>query len=384
MTALKQNYPLAVISPNIGRISETFIRRFMQDLLPGQTVAIAKNLSTEDPNWKQTGPALILSRLPRIGLKRQVVEAVLWQLGWKSRDQEKSAIEHFLVSHGVKVILSNYLDESLPYFEIARRLGIRFYVQGHGYDISERLRDSRWRMEYLAYNDADGIIVVSESVRSRLVKIGLKPEKIHVISCMPDIPATLHVPRESEIIRCLMVGRLAPKKAPILALDAFRRAFEKCPRLRLDVVGGGALMAAVRHYVQAFHMAGAVTLHGAQPAGGEVIQRLWSRAELFIQHSMVDPDTGDEEGLPVSILEAMGNGLPVVSTRHAGIPEAVIEGETGYLVAEGDSVEMADRILELAGDAGLRRKMGAAGWERARQQFTWERERGLMLKVLGV
>ena len=60
-------------------------------------------------------------------------------------------------------------------------------------------------------------------------------------------------------------------------------------------------------------------------------------ADVLIQHSVVDPATGDEEGLPVAILEGMGCGLPVVATRHAGIPESVVEGETGMLVDEGDS-----------------------------------------------
>jgi colanic acid/amylovoran biosynthesis glycosyltransferase len=384
MTAIKLNYPLAVISPNIGRYSETFIRRFMQDLLPGQTVAIAKNLSTEDPNWKQTGPALILIQLPQAGLKRQVVEAVLWQLGWKSRDRAKTEIDRFLTRYGVKVILSNYLDESLPYLETAKALGIRFYAHAHGYDISERLRDSRWRKEYLAYNEADGIIVVSESVRARLAGIGLKREKIHVIPCMPDIPEDMRERRGGETIRCVMLGRLVPKKAPILALDAFRRAFEVCPRLRLEVVGGGPLLAAMREYVQAFGMAGVVTLHGAQPAGGEVIRALWSRADIFMQHSMVDPESGDEEGLPVSILEAMGQGLPVVSTRHAGIPEAVVEGETGFLVSEGDSVAMSECLIRLAQDRKLGLSMGEAGWKRAKENFAWSIERSRLLAVIGL
>jgi glycosyltransferase involved in cell wall biosynthesis len=98
----------------------------------------------------------------------------------------------------------------------------------------------------------------------------------------------------------------------------------------------------------------------------------------------VDPVSGDSEGLPVSIIEAMAHGLPVVSTRHAGIPEAVVHGETGLLVEEGDLSAMAEAILRLAHDAALRDKMGLAAHERARAHFTWQLERDRLREVLGL
>jgi len=129
-------------------------------------------------------------------------------------------------------------------------------------------------------------------------------------------------------------------------------------------------------------LGGRVTLHGAQPS--DVVQTLMDQADIFLQHSMTDPETGDAEGLPVAILEAMAKGLPVVSTRHAGIPEAVEESATGYLVAEGDATEMAERIVQLAEDCDLRRRMGEDGWRRAKKYFSWERERAELLNILGL
>jgi glycosyltransferase involved in cell wall biosynthesis len=106
-------------------------------------------------------------------------------------------------------------------------------------------------------------------------------------------------------------------------------------------------------------------------------------SDVFIHHSVTDHE-GNEEGLPVAILEAMADGLPVVSTRHAGIPEAVQEGVTGYLVEEGDSAGMSERLMRLASDGALRRTMGEAGWSRARECYTWETERARLRKILGV
>lgn len=128
------------------------------------------------------------------------------------------------------------------------------------------------------------------------------------------------------------------------------------------------------------HLADCVTLHGAQPH--DVVQRLMHDADIFLQHSVTDPKTGDEEGLPVSVLEAMAESLPVVSTRHAGIPEAVEEGVTGYLVDEGDSKAMAERLRALCQEPGQRHAMGHAGWQKAKKLFSWEKERADLLHIL--
>jgi glycosyltransferase involved in cell wall biosynthesis len=107
-------------------------------------------------------------------------------------------------------------------------------------------------------------------------------------------------------------------------------------------------------------------------------------ADMFLQHSMTDPQTGDQEGLPVAILEAMAHGLPVIATRHAGIPEAVEAGRSGHLTDEGATAEMAVYIAELARNAGARAALGRRGWERCAELFSWSRERDTLLRILGL
>lgn len=74
-------------------------------------------------------------------------------------------------------------------------------------------------------------------------------------------------------------------------------------------------------------------------------------------------------------MEAMAHGLAIVATRHAGIPEAVVDRRTGYLVAEEDTDAMSRCIVELAQDSDKRREFGYAGWLRARDHFLWELEK---------
>ncbi len=357
------NHPLAIFAPSIGGLSETFIRRHMEDLLPGETVVITDTIDgPEAGHWTVDCPVLLLDRI---------------------HDTDHIAnLKRFLTEHNVEVIMGEYLNESLPWLEVARDLGIRFFAHAHGYDVSRMLRLPRWRAEYLKYNRADGIITMSQFSRSRLTDLGLDGAKIHLIPYGVDVPSEPLKRVDKRIVRCLAVGRMVAKKAPILTLDAFRRAAKACPNLRLDYIGEGALLPAARQFIHAMNLEDLVTLRGGQPT--EVVHKSMRGADIFLQHSMTDQETGDEEGLPVAILEAMAHALPLVSSRHAGIPEAVQDGVTGYLVEEGDSIGMAEHIITLAYNPDLRHRLGEAGWRRAKDNFSWSRERRELLRVLGL
>jgi len=112
-----------------------------------------------------------------------------------------------------------------------------------------------------------------------------------------------------------------------------------------------------------------------------VVAREMAGARAFVQHSLRAAD-GDSEGTPVSILEAQASGLPVVATRHAGIPEVVLDGETGLLVAERDVDAMAAAMLRLLREPAYAGTMGAAGRRRVQELFTAERSLGLLADIL--
>ena len=374
--------PLAVFSPHLGALSETFIRQAMEALLPGGTVVVAGTAAPPYAgHWTVPSPTLVLDEIAPLRLRQELGRALAEKLGARPPERRRAVLEAFLTHHGVTTILSEYLDVSLPWVDLARRLGIRFFVRAHGYDTSERLRSTEWCRRYLRYNDADGIFTVSQFSRRRLIDLGLDPDKIRVIPCGVQVPVAPPSRSSAGPIRCLAVGRLVTKKAPILLLDAFRRALIMCPGLHLDVVGAGPLLSSVKHFARAFSLEADITFHGGQPHSA--VLELMRSADIFVQHSIVDPDTGDEEGLPVSILEAMAHALPVVSTRHAGIPEAVVDSVTGHLVDEGDSVGMGDHLAALARDPDARARLGNAGWVRARDRFSWTLSRTLLLHELG-
>ncbi len=373
---------LAIFTPTIGRLSETFVRRHIEGLGNLAAVIYGKvDSPVQEHGW----------RLP---------EAVFELEAWRRRawiririarkfglDPEAIAIRRFLRRAGVSVLLGEFLGSSLPIQRAVRGTGIRFLVHLHGHDASARLRNPAYRTAYLEYAKADCEAVVSNNkyFKRHLEELGIPGEKIKVVPYGIEIPEPVGFETGiggEEGIRCLAVGRMVSKKAPILLLEAFRRAVAECPNLRLRYVGGGELRSAAQQFVEAFGLEESVQLPGGLPYP-EVISE-FRKADIFIQHSRVDPETGDAEGLPLAILEAMAYGLPVVATRHSGIPEAVVEGETGLLSDEGDVGAMATNLVRLARNRDLLVSMGQQGRRRAETRYSWEVEkRGLEELLLG-
>ena len=366
--------PLAILTPDYGLGIATFIRRYACDLLPGATAVIGR-ASVEDTrpiSWRAPGPFLDLAGIIGGRLRRQVAHGAFKQVGVHL---DRIAIKRFWKQHKVQVVLGQYLDFSLQWLDLARESGLRFFVRAHGDDFLIRPQDPRWRAEYLRYAQADGIVSNSRAGRDALVALGLDASKIRVLHYGIDVPDQPPPRGRPPEIRCICVGRVVPQKAPILLLDSFRRAAEQVPSLRLDYVGDGSLMPAVREFLQAFHLHDKVTVHGVQ--NNDAVLRLLQQADIYIQHSVW-------EGLGIAILEAMAHALPVVATATGGILETVVDSTTGYLVDPRDSAAMADRIVSLARDPDLRCRLGLAGWRRAREHFTWERERAQLLEILGL
>ena len=121
-------------------------------------------------------------------------------------------------------------------------------------------------------------------------------------------------------------------------------------------------------------------MHGAQ--GSDFVVGLLREASLFVQHS-VTARNGDAEGLPIAILEAMASAVPVVSTWHSGIPEAVLHNVTGQLVDEHDVEGMAGAMIKLFDYPERAVMMGAAGRKRILAHFTHERARDRLRTIIG-
>jgi sugar transferase (PEP-CTERM/EpsH1 system associated) len=181
--------------------------------------------------------------------------------------------------------------------------------------------------------------------------------------------------KEEKDVVLLHVGRFAPQKSHPLLVEAFALAVKEYPAMKLWLVGDGPLKLAVKKNIVEMGLERKVLFLGIR----DDVPRLLAAADLFVLSS-------DYEGVPLSVLEAMAAGKPVVATAVGGVPELVEDGVTGVLVPPRNPEALAKGILRLAKDADLRRRMGKAARERALERFDISRTareyEALYLKLL--
>jgi len=165
----------------------------------------------------------------------------------------------------------------------------------------------------------------------------------------------------------ISVGRLIPKKGFSDLIRACAFLAEHGKSFGCEIIGEGPGENDLRDEIAQRGLQRYVALAGAKPQSQ--LRRRLATANVFVLPSVIDPE-GGMDNLPTVIMEAMATGLPVVSTNIGGIPEMVIENETGFLVQPGDAVAMADAINKIIGDASVARRLGQWGYERARTLFS--------------
>jgi glycosyltransferase involved in cell wall biosynthesis len=219
------------------------------------------------------------------------------------------------------------------------------------------------------YRLADRLVrpltTVTVCVSERERKLGIAagtcgPDRTVVIPNAVDVAGARRVePGRRDRPLIVAVGRLKAPKDFLTLVRALGRlepgSFEAV------IVGDGPDRVRLEDEIRALGLAGCLTLAGER----RDVPELLAAADVFALAS-------SSEGMPVSVLEAMAAGLPVVASRVGGVPEQVVDGETGVLVDPGDAEDLADALSRLLGDVELRRRLGAAGRARAEQAFDLE------------
>jgi colanic acid/amylovoran biosynthesis glycosyltransferase len=254
----------------------------------------------------------------------------------------------------------------------------------HGHDLS------RWTKRHgpLGYRRlfarTELMLAISEHGRARLIALGCPPEKVRVHRMgvnSPEISPTPLRPASApdEDIHVLSVGRLVEKKGFEFALHAIRQGLGAHPNLRYHLVGDGPLRASLEALAAALAIAHRVTFHGQLARDG--VDAIRQRADLVLVPSVTASD-GDEEGIPVVLMEAMAAGVAVIATHHGGIPELVVDEETGLLVPERDSEALAHALRRLIDDAPLRARLARGARALVLRQHDLERQNDELATLL--
>jgi len=236
--------------------------------------------------------------------------------------------------------------------------GIPRVVTTHGGDIYA-LRDRvSTAAKRLVLRHADAVTAMNADMADRLVALGAPAERVHVLPMGADVDTVRAAATEAERVpgRIVFVGRLVEKKGVAVLLDALRLL--EPGGWSLEVVGDGP----ERADLEARAAGLPVTFAGSQSR--PTVARAYARAEIAVVPS-VPASSGDQDGLPVSLLEAMAAGCAVVGSRIPGIDAAVLDGDSGLLVPPGDPAALAAALAELLADPDRRAKLGAAASTRA-------------------
>jgi colanic acid/amylovoran biosynthesis glycosyltransferase len=359
---------LCLIGFDDNKVIKDFIR-IHAELLPCEKICLSGSFPDfqfrgqnirklfQQPTWRRR----LGSLLPHAITSRRLLKLQ------NSQSAVNNALVRFFRSEQITAVLAEFGDAGAAIAPVAELAGIPLIVHFHGHDAHRSsLLTPELRLQYRnMFRSAAAVLGVSRSMLQALQELGCPPEKLiynpygprdKFLQITPDYRPTV-----------LSVGRFTDIKANYLVLMAFQQALQQVPHARLVMAGNGELLETCKTLAAVWGLQHSVDFIG--PVEHSQVHQLFQKACCFAQHS-VCPSYGDAEGTPNTILEASAAALPVVATRHAGIPDVVIDGVTGLLVNERDVHGMASAMIRVLSDQALARSLGEAGRNRVRTHFS--------------
>ena len=352
-----------LLAPTAHAASETFIRANLNGLSLDLTAYFGDDFPLHAP-WRLVyGSAILLSKL-------------FTRLHWLRLAGFPAACVAFALirRHQPEVVMVEFGFEAVRVMEACAWSGVPLVVHFRGSDASAQHRLGLLKNRYRRLlSMASGVIVKSRPMADTLLALGAPADRLLISPSGANASLFQGSSPAAAPPVLLAVGRFVAKKGPLETLRAFGLLFRDpvlaASKPQLWMVGDGPLLASARSLVIELGLQERVRFLGV--CSQVRVAELMRQVRGFVQHSKVAPD-GDSEGSPVAVMEAQLSGLPVVATRHAGIPEVVLENQTGLLVDEGDESAMAQAMSLLLLDPDLASRLGDGGRQRIKERFTIE------------
>lgn len=239
----------------------------------------------------------------------------------------------------------------------------------HGFDITTHLQDNGNDCYKNLFEKGDRFLPISENWRRKLIELGCPPERIVVHRMAVDLKQFQYIPRSlasGETAAVLSVARFVEKKGLEYAITAVAALLKRGVDLQYTIIGDGELRSSLTALIEELGAGDRIRMDGWQQQD-EVLKAM-NRSHILLTPS-VTASSGDQEGIPVVLMEAMAMGLPVLSTIHSGIPELVQNGISGILVPPRDSKAIEDALYSLISNPGSWSGIEKAARERVETDY---------------
>lgn len=239
----------------------------------------------------------------------------------------------------------------------------------HGSDMTTYLQRYGDHIYDWLFNTGDLFLPISNFWKNRLVELGCEQKNTVVHRMGIDCSKFSFLPRKLHAdgrVRLVTVCRLVEKKGVEYAIRAIAKLALVNQNIEYNVVGNGPLEEYLQQLVQELNVGNIVKLLGWKQHQDVVL--ILKEADILLAPSVTSKD-GNQEGIPVAVMEAMAMGLPVISTQHSGIPELVENGVSGFLVPERDVEALAEKLGYMIEHPEVWQKMGQAGRAYVEEHF---------------
>lgn len=366
---------LAIVSPGKNIYSETFIQAHKQIKADNVLFYYGNTI----PNYLENKGIINICRdaLNFRDLSRLFLSIRPYSLFRKDHSIKAHLFGRSLRNEKIDVVLAEFGPTGVACMNICKDLRIPLITHFHGHDITADLKNYEEKYkELIKYSSY--VVGVSKEMVNTLISLGAPENKVLYTPCGPN-PRFFNNSPVFKSNNFLSVGRFVDKKAPYYTIMSFKGVIEKHPDAILNMVGDGPLLPTCKNLIKYFNLQNNIRLLGVKYP--DEICELHNKSIAFIQHS-ITAENGDKEGTPVGIMEAAASGLPVISTYHAGIPDVIIDKQTGLLCGEHDVASMTNNILWVLENKTLAKSMGKASKERIKSEFSLEKHLGLLSEVV--
>lgn len=291
-----------------------------------------------------------------------------------------ASLIHSLQKLQPRLIHAHFAFDAVYALTLADALDVPLLVSLLGYDVTQY--DEVWesspyyncrkfpkRRDRMFKSNRIHFISISEDLKKVAIQRGYPEDKITVHHVGVDTERFTPSGILSKELTVLFVGRLVEKKGCIYLLEAMKKVQIKLPHAKLIIIGDGPLRDSLES--ESHRLAVNATFMG--PKDNNVVKEQMNAARVICVPSITST-TGDTEGLPIVIWEAMALGKPIVASNSAGIPEAIIHGQTGMLSPEKDSDSLARNIMEVLKSDALCNKLAYSARRECEERFSLQKQ----------